>query len=1036
MNKNKQFLMCLTLGLLSACGSSGDSDTDTGGTLTPPPSLPTNNAPSHNGNLNFSYAESAPLVTIDLLNGATDSNGDVLLVTDVTADVNNPAQDGSVVDNILTITPADFIDQLAVNQQQTIKYNYKISDGNLSVSRTVTIVIEGESPEMPKNEQVRVSIDLGGHQYFAQSGQLQRNKFFNSHNNFAATENSNAMLDLYHNDWRIDHGRSFWSSMSIAVQQLGEAQYPSTEWAKTQGANELAKYYANPRLQLLSNRNVDTDRYYKMVVPNDDPIEGARWNADYYEYFFDDKSRPLFYEPMNEPFVHASEIKSQFGNDEAKVRERMTLWFKELGKAMDERLALKDMKLIGFASAWPSLEKWDFGHWNDRMKMYMDNAGEYTDAFSVHLYNGINVVGSETQRSGSNAQAIMDLIETYSSYKWGLVKPLAITEYGNIINSASNQYSPWANSIRLRAMNQLLMEFLNREERLLTTIPFLTGLASWHWADPMLGNGHPYNPSLWRPDLNKIELVKKTVNGQLKDWWVFKDPNDPDNYLPNHNQIFYEMWKDLDGRRLNITSPDPDLQTMAYGQGNSAFVLLTSLEDEGDKDVSLNLSTINGLSINKVRIERLSFNDTVGAVYQDESKTITVPVGGELTMLPLSILPGETIKLTFTTDNALPIERTLQRQLYYAKEHLQAITAGAVTTFTINNVDNSTLAPANSTVMLRMGIARALGQSLQPSLTFNGTSIAVPDDWAGYDQSTRDEFFGAIEIPIPYALLEKNNTITTSFAQSGGRISSMVLTVNNQVAPILVNKVTLGSDMSIEENKTLRLTAEVVPAHAQNTALAWTSSNTSVATVTPNGMVSSLKSGTTMITATSVNGLSDSLILTVIPPPANLVQHLNPDFETGVFAPWNTYWDSPATTVYEVADTAAKTGKYGLHISISDDTKNSGITYDQALLPQLMGENKGRRFMLSFDIKANNAASLNKPIKFILVAQQHWDARHEVTLNPLISTDWIHVEHEFDEMDWSVPKAAGHDYRLELFFVAGKGKTDVYIDNLSIEVIE
>ena len=52
------------------------------------------------------------------------------------------------------------------------------------------------------------------------------------------------------------------------------------------------------------------------------------------------------------------------------------------------------------------------------MKMFMDVAGEYMHGFSTHLYDGINVIGKETKRSGSNMEAILDLIESYSYEKW------------------------------------------------------------------------------------------------------------------------------------------------------------------------------------------------------------------------------------------------------------------------------------------------------------------------------------------------------------------------------------------------------------------------------------------------------------------------------------------------------------------------------------------------------------------------------------------------------------------------------------------
>ena len=68
------------------------------------------------------------------------------------------------------------------------------------------------------------------------------------------------------------------------------------------------------------------------------------------------------------------------------------------------------------------------------MKLFMDEAGQDMDVFSTHLYDGINQIGQDTKRSGSNMEAILDLIETYSYVKWGIIKPHAITEFGGIEN--------------------------------------------------------------------------------------------------------------------------------------------------------------------------------------------------------------------------------------------------------------------------------------------------------------------------------------------------------------------------------------------------------------------------------------------------------------------------------------------------------------------------------------------------------------------------------------------------------------------------
>ncbi|MBQ2819205.1 MAG: leucine-rich repeat protein [Clostridia bacterium] len=54
--------------------------------------------------------------------------------------------------------------------------------------------------------------------------------------------------------------------------------------------------------------------------------------------------------------------------------------------------------------------------------------------------------------------------------------------------------------------------------------------------------------------------------------------------------------------------------------------------------------------------------------------------------------------------------------------------------------------------------------------------------------------------------------------------------------------------------ETLQLNATVIPDHAYDKSVIWTSSNTSVATVDANGLVTAVASGTTIITSTTVDG--------------------------------------------------------------------------------------------------------------------------------------------------------------------------------------
>ena len=169
---------------------------------------------------------------------------------------------------------------------------------------------------------------------------------------------------------------------------------------------------------------------YKEGINGDD---FADWAVRYFTHHADVSLRPLWYEPMNEPFVYARDFYQEPDWDpiaEARVKGEMAQVIKTIGEKIDAEPALSAMKVIGFESAWPSFELQNFSNWELNMKMFLDVAGDYIDAISYHLYDGINQSGQDNKRSGSNSEAIMDLIETYSFAKWGAIKPHVVTEYG------------------------------------------------------------------------------------------------------------------------------------------------------------------------------------------------------------------------------------------------------------------------------------------------------------------------------------------------------------------------------------------------------------------------------------------------------------------------------------------------------------------------------------------------------------------------------------------------------------------------------
>jgi uncharacterized protein YjdB len=95
---------------------------------------------------------------------------------------------------------------------------------------------------------------------------------------------------------------------------------------------------------------------------------------------------------------------------------------------------------------------------------------------------------------------------------------------------------------------------------------------------------------------------------------------------------------------------------------------------------------------------------------------------------------------------------------------------------------------------------------------------------------------------------EGNATITVT-TENGNRTATCYVTVTIPVTSVSLNQTSL----SLELNGTVQLTATVYPTNATNQAVSWSSSNTSVATVS-SGLVTVHSAGTTHITVTTADG--------------------------------------------------------------------------------------------------------------------------------------------------------------------------------------
>ncbi|WP_024481451.1 hypothetical protein [Cellulophaga baltica] len=579
-----------------------------------------------------------------------------------------------------------------------------------------------------------VFIDFTTQKYIGSESKLQREKYFAMHASYNDHEFAADAAYLFDN-LGIEFGRTFGGPGPYATYKKGDLSIENAERLAKSNAQRFlnSPLYENYRTTDLIITNHPRDAFQLKK----DYEKAAAFNVAYLKNAYPEM--PKYYEVMNEPFVHAKDYVKTYEETDEVILE-MSKFHKLVADKVHAEIP--NIMVGGYSAAWPEYDKNNFAIWNTRMKVFMDTAGESMKFFATHIYDGRNVEGDFNYRSGSNSEAILDLIESYSYQKWSLVKPHLISEYGYTAKGLQGEpYSPTLNGVCLMSYNKILMSLLDKPDRLLKAVPFITGKATWFYKDDRNPNKHPYP-------------------------WVLLRKTDDGSYEYTHLKKFWELWKDVQGNRIHIQSINPDIQAHAFLNEHKAYVALNNLADE-PQSVPLNFLNKSQNLIENITIRR-SYTTATGfpkLVYFTDIK--------EKTDIMLKV--GETVIIAYDLKENTFLNSITERN-YYSKTCLEKIEANKTLTFKIDDV----VSGEKGIATLKMGLGRTHELSKKPILKINGTIVTIPENWAGYDQAGREQFFGVIPVPTPLKNIKTGeNIIELTFPDSGGYVSSII--VNTEV---------------------------------------------------------------------------------------------------------------------------------------------------------------------------------------------------------------------------------------------------------------
>ena len=240
------------------------------------------------------------------------------------------------------------------------------------------------------------------------------------------------------------------------------------------------------------------------------------------------------------------------------------------------------------------------------------------------------------------------------------------------------------------------------------------------------------------------------------------------------------------------------------------------------------------------------------------------------------------------------------------------------------------------------------------SLTENETyqlSVAVTPDNATDKTVTWSTSNAAIatvsDNGLVTAIKEGSATIT---AKAGDKTATCAVTVSKKVIP--VTSVTLNkASLALTEQETFQLSATVSPDNATDKTVTWSSSNTAVATVSNNGLVTAIKEGSATITAkagdktatcavtvskkvvavTSVTLNKSSLTLTE-QETFQLSASVSPDNATDKTVTWSSSNTAVATVSDNGLVTAVKEGSATITAKAGDKTATCTVTISKTVV--------------------------------------------------------------------------------------------------------
>ncbi len=377
------------------------------------------------------------------------------------------------------------------------------------------------------------------------------------------------------------------------------------------------------------------------------------------------------------------------------------------------------------------------------LRDFIDNTQCGLDFYSFHVYDFLGAtdgdIVSETENpddfagritSGLPLESVLDLIQNHTVNHYGKKVDIVISETGGYgarkrIEAEAKKRIPgegfeW--EMKMRSIDDFNMvsslightlTYMDHPETVKKSVPFIL-LEAMAW-DPT------YYATLYVPR-------------------NFQDKND---WVATKKIHFYQMFRDLQGRRVAASCPDPDVQTRAFVDGNTVFVVMNNLSNQ-PKNIRLKMPTPA-----KMMVRRYGRNADLTPYLTED---VVTPVKS------LALKPREAVLLRSEFVKPVVQKRILNEISCYGDKVATKVKEKTEIAVKVPNLDQVDHA------WLRVGISRPQEGAPEVAIVLNGKPLVVPLEQCADRLTEKGKDYASCKlVRLDPAALQYVNTITVSF---------------------------------------------------------------------------------------------------------------------------------------------------------------------------------------------------------------------------------------------------------------------------------